>query len=427
MARALVRKRDLELLYENDQLNLQMVAGLVFPYYSEARITFLPTYRFDIGSDDYDTSEKARIPAWTDRILRKGTNLRQILYDCAPLRFSDHRPVHAVFECRVSVVDEAKRESISQELYSQRKSELGALAGAGPGSGVLLPQQLSGANGGDDDNDDDEDLIGYDAVEPGLPPASSDRSKWWLENRQAARAQVPVPTGRDGQPMVLNPNRPSNPFGHSEEQDWISVSRSSSRASLSSLSSSPYEKVALPNMTNSSAAATMPRKQQYQQQQQHQQDTGGSGNGSLAARTGRMSLADTPPPPPPPRRTGTGSTTSSIQTGGVPMPGMQQNMSMSMGMGMGMAPLEPTRSASQSPASFSTNATSPPPAATKSGPPPVARKPAHLVTSPTGTGVAAAAAPPRRAAGQGTVDLLDSLDEGGKDMGGWETLQPSMR
>lgn len=52
----LVKRHDLETLYENDQLNLQMVAGLSFPFYSEARITFPPTYKFDIGTDDYDTS-----------------------------------------------------------------------------------------------------------------------------------------------------------------------------------------------------------------------------------------------------------------------------------------------------------------------------------------------------------------------------------
>ena len=38
------------------QLNLQMVAGLAFPYYSEARITFMPTYKFDVGTDEYDSS-----------------------------------------------------------------------------------------------------------------------------------------------------------------------------------------------------------------------------------------------------------------------------------------------------------------------------------------------------------------------------------
>ncbi|KAL0781146.1 hypothetical protein CaCOL14_002481 [Colletotrichum acutatum] len=55
-ARSLIKKGDLETLYENDQLNLQMIAGLAFPFYSEARINFLPTYKFDLGTDNYDTS-----------------------------------------------------------------------------------------------------------------------------------------------------------------------------------------------------------------------------------------------------------------------------------------------------------------------------------------------------------------------------------
>jgi hypothetical protein len=69
----LIKAGDLEKLYENDQvllqpagmtrgladsnkLNLQMVAGLTFPYYSESRITFNPTYKYDLGEDTYDTS-----------------------------------------------------------------------------------------------------------------------------------------------------------------------------------------------------------------------------------------------------------------------------------------------------------------------------------------------------------------------------------
>lgn len=71
----LVKHQELARLYENDQvsdglldpcwgphlltrskLNLQMVAGLAFPFYSEAKINFMPTYKFDIGTDRYDTS-----------------------------------------------------------------------------------------------------------------------------------------------------------------------------------------------------------------------------------------------------------------------------------------------------------------------------------------------------------------------------------
>ena len=32
-------------------------------------MNFAPTYKYDSFSDDYDTSEKGRIPAWTDRIM----------------------------------------------------------------------------------------------------------------------------------------------------------------------------------------------------------------------------------------------------------------------------------------------------------------------------------------------------------------------
>jgi hypothetical protein len=142
-----------------------MVAGLTFPYYSEARITFLPTYKYDLGTDTYDTSEKARIPAWCDRVLRKGDNIRQINYEAAPLRFSDHRPVYATFQCTVNKVDEKKKEQLSQEMYRQRRTIVGDTHAAG---------QM--------DDTDDEDLIGYDSIEPGLPPASSDRRKWWLDN-----------------------------------------------------------------------------------------------------------------------------------------------------------------------------------------------------------------------------------------------------
>lgn len=43
--RHLISIGDLETLYQNDQLNLQMVAGNVFKHYSEARIGFMPTYK----------------------------------------------------------------------------------------------------------------------------------------------------------------------------------------------------------------------------------------------------------------------------------------------------------------------------------------------------------------------------------------------
>ncbi|KAI1082757.1 SacI homology domain-containing protein [Whalleya microplaca] len=352
----LVKKQDFEKLYENDQLNLQMVAGLSFPYYSEARITFMPTYKFDIGTDRYDTSEKARIPAWTDRILRKGTNIRQSSYNCAPLRFSDHRPVYAIFQCTVSIVNETLREQISRELYERRKAEVGRATAS-------LDSEYS---------DEDEDLIGYDPIEPGLPPASSDRQRWWLENGKMAKSGIgpPRPTNgdRDNSDVILNPSRPSNPFSPTEEPDWVAIPRSDSRlSSFSSISSSPYEHLSHSTLLSTSASSSGPRKLPPP-----------FDPGALPAKVGRLSLNDEQattqshrydiPPPPPPRRP---TATSLIQS-----PGQ-------------------STASSPKPIPRSTRPTPPPPqprAVSSSsqvsnrskGPPPVARKPAHLITtSPT--------------------------------------------
>lgn len=48
--------RDAFLVADIIQLNLQMVAGRTFQFYSEAPINFPPTYKYNIGTDEYDNS-----------------------------------------------------------------------------------------------------------------------------------------------------------------------------------------------------------------------------------------------------------------------------------------------------------------------------------------------------------------------------------
>ena len=181
-----------------------MVAGLTFPFYSESRITFPPTYKYDAGTDHYDSSEKHRIPAYCDRILRRGPTLRQIHYADAPqLKFSDHRPVYGTFLLVVSVIDEGRKAAISQEVYARRRDDVGRF------------------NTRDVEDTEDEDLIGYEAIEPGLPPASSDGRKWWLDGGAGVRASAAPPVAR----QVPNTKRESNPFRASDEPDWVNVSR----------------------------------------------------------------------------------------------------------------------------------------------------------------------------------------------------------
>ena len=74
----------------------------VFQGYEEGIPNFAPTYKYDLFCDDYDTSEKARVPSWTDRCLWKrskimGTDESQwtpgklLVYNRAELKTSDHR------------------------------------------------------------------------------------------------------------------------------------------------------------------------------------------------------------------------------------------------------------------------------------------------------------------------------------------------
>ncbi|KAI1385048.1 SacI homology domain-containing protein [Hypoxylon trugodes] len=351
----LIQKNDLERLYENDQLNLQMVAGLSFPYYSEARITFMPTYKFDVGTDRYDTSEKLRIPAWTDRILRKGTNIRQLSYNSAPLRFSDHRPVFATFQCTVNIVNEAHRERISRELYDRRKAEVGHTAAS------LISE----------DSEDDEDLIGYDPIEPGLPPASSDRQRWWLESGKMAKSTVGPPKAsngnRDVSSVVLNSHRPSNPFTPTEEPDWVAVPRSNSRlSSFSSISSSPYEHINHSTILSTSVASnSSPRKLPPP-----------FDPATLPAKVGQINLLDEQvpmqrsevPPPPPPRRQ---TSTSLIQSSPSPA---SSDLQPTLRPSKTIAPHQQIGPVSSSPRVSNGS----------KAPPPIARKPAHLTsTSPT--------------------------------------------
>lgn len=65
------------------QLNVAMRTRGVFKGYQEAPLLFRPTYKYDNGTDDYDTSEKMRIPAYTDRILYKGPDVRRFIA-CRP-------------------------------------------------------------------------------------------------------------------------------------------------------------------------------------------------------------------------------------------------------------------------------------------------------------------------------------------------------
>ncbi|NWY65215.1 INP5K phosphatase, partial [Erithacus rubecula] len=60
------------------QLNMAKKKEKFLEEFKEGPLQFKPTYKFDLHSEVYDTSEKKRKPAWTDRILWKVKNLSEI-------------------------------------------------------------------------------------------------------------------------------------------------------------------------------------------------------------------------------------------------------------------------------------------------------------------------------------------------------------
>ncbi|KAI4497099.1 hypothetical protein M0802_007845 [Mischocyttarus mexicanus] len=103
-----------------DQLGEQRRLGRVFQEFQEAEIKFKPTYKYDPGTDNWDSSEKGRAPAWCDRILWKGEAITSIHYRSHPeLKLSDHKPVSAIFDSQIRIIDVVKYRKTHEEVMKK--------------------------------------------------------------------------------------------------------------------------------------------------------------------------------------------------------------------------------------------------------------------------------------------------------------------
>ncbi|KDP38454.1 hypothetical protein JCGZ_04379 [Jatropha curcas] len=99
--RRLIQKDLLTPLTSKDQLLQEAERGQIFNGFYEGILTFKPTYKYNLGSSDYDTSHKVRVPSWTDRILFKIEDVDKIdaslhCYESVDsIHSSDHKPVKA--------------------------------------------------------------------------------------------------------------------------------------------------------------------------------------------------------------------------------------------------------------------------------------------------------------------------------------------
>jgi len=114
---------DCSTLLSFDQLKQQIESGKAFQQFQEGTIEFKPTYKFDVGTNDFDTSEKQRIPAYTDRILYlpgRMNDIQVLSYDSYPsICLSDHKPVASTLTMKIYTVMKEERDKLQNELLRE--------------------------------------------------------------------------------------------------------------------------------------------------------------------------------------------------------------------------------------------------------------------------------------------------------------------
>ncbi|KAJ1807665.1 hypothetical protein LPJ75_004753, partial [Coemansia sp. RSA 2598] len=105
-----------------DQLRIAMMNKQAFVGFEEADIGFAPTYKYLLGTDEYDASRR---PSWCDRVLwwtHPGCEdgIRSTEYTAVQsLRTSDHKPVRSRISVGVWKTDVDKRQSAYLEVLRE--------------------------------------------------------------------------------------------------------------------------------------------------------------------------------------------------------------------------------------------------------------------------------------------------------------------
>ena len=172
----LLRKRMMNVLVSNDQLLNEKKSRRVFDEYLEGDIHFLPTYKFDNGTDQYDSSSKQRVPSWTDRILWKVCNKEEKesevvlwLYDSVrEMKSSDHKPVVGIFDVHTSL-SKASRAKTPSDSSPSLDAILGAKEnGVKPKVAVNVPETQSAGEEEEEEEEEDRTLDQQNAIEASL-------------------------------------------------------------------------------------------------------------------------------------------------------------------------------------------------------------------------------------------------------------------
>ncbi|KAI8071452.1 Endonuclease/exonuclease/phosphatase [Gongronella butleri] len=112
------KKQAWETLQLQDQLKRQHITNPLFKllWFNEAPLMFDPTYKYDRNTNNYDSSEKKRVPAWCDRILWRSNLTQNLDYRRHEVKASDHRPISATFQVQVKEIDGDRRDRLLEQI-----------------------------------------------------------------------------------------------------------------------------------------------------------------------------------------------------------------------------------------------------------------------------------------------------------------------
>ncbi|XVE83871.1 hypothetical protein DITRI_Ditri16bG0122800 [Diplodiscus trichospermus] len=118
----LIKKQDWKALQRFDQLRREQEDGGVFQGWREGNIEFAPTYKYSSSNCNHysgglpnRSGEKQRTPAWCDRILWYGKGVKLLSYFRSESKFSDHRPVSALFSTQIEVMKSSNPSFIDKD------------------------------------------------------------------------------------------------------------------------------------------------------------------------------------------------------------------------------------------------------------------------------------------------------------------------
>jgi len=107
-----------------DQIKQYQKESSLILQMDEAPIKFSPTYKYVIGSNEYDKNKK-RIPSWTDRILfKKFSETSPLAYNKCLLSLSDHQPIYGVYRIKTEEIKKDKRQKIVNQIIKEKAQNL---------------------------------------------------------------------------------------------------------------------------------------------------------------------------------------------------------------------------------------------------------------------------------------------------------------